>query len=87
MVRVRLYGSARALAREPAAGQELSVELEPGASVENLLQRLAPEPGRVPTGIASAILINGRNCAFREGLATALQDGDLVEVLPIVTGG
>jgi len=83
MVRVKLYGSARAL----AAQEELSLELAPGARLADLLRRIAPDPQRIPEGIASAILVNGRNCAFREGLNTPLADGDLVEVLPIVTGG
>jgi molybdopterin converting factor small subunit len=83
MVRVKLYGSARAL----AAQAELGLELPPGTTLAGLLRRIAPDPQRIPAGIASAILVNGRNCAFREGLNTALADGDLVEVLPIVTGG
>jgi molybdopterin converting factor small subunit len=83
VVRVKLYGSARAL----AAQEELAVELPAGLPLKELLRRIAPEGRQLPPGIASAILINGRNCAFREGLDTQVADGDLVEVLPIVTGG
>jgi molybdopterin converting factor small subunit len=83
MVRVKLYGSARAL----AGREELELELPAGSTLAELLRRIAPEPGRVPAGIASAILVNGRNCAFREGSETQIADGDLVEILPIVTGG
>jgi len=81
MVRVKLYGSARKL----AGREEAELEVAPGARLGDMLRQLA---GRdVPEGAASAILINGRNCAFRDGLATPVADGDLVEVLPIVSGG
>ena len=83
MVRVKLYGSARALADR----EEVALELPSVLPLQDLLQRIAPEGRQLPPGIASAILINGRNCAFRDGLATPVADGDLVEVLPIVSGG
>jgi molybdopterin converting factor small subunit len=83
MVRVKLYGSARAL----AGREELELELPAGLTLAELLRRIAPKPESIPAGIASAILINGRNCAFREGAETPIADGDLIEVLPIVTGG
>jgi molybdopterin converting factor small subunit len=83
MVRVKLYGSARVL----AVREELALELPSVLPLQELLQGIAPEGRPLPPGIASAILINGRNCAFREGLATPIADGDLIEVLPIVTGG
>ena len=81
MVRVKLYGSARKL----AGREEAELEVAQGARLADLLRQLTG--GDVPEGTASAILINGRNCAFREGLATPVADGDLVEVLPIVSGG
>jgi molybdopterin converting factor small subunit len=83
MVRVRLYGSASAL----AGREEVELEGAAGIRLAELLRRIARDPQKIPSGIASAILINGRNCAFREGPETAIADGDLVEVLPIVTGG
>ncbi len=83
MVRVKLYGNARRL----AGREELELELPAGSTVAELLRRIAGEPGRIPAGVASAILVNGRNCAFQQGTATPIADGDLVEILPIVTGG
>ena len=41
----------------------------------------------MPDGLISAILVNGRNCAFRKGLQTEIFDGDVVEMLPTITGG
>jgi molybdopterin converting factor small subunit len=83
MVRVRLYGSARQL----AGREELELAMPAASTVAELLRRIAADPERVPAALASAILINGRNCAFQQGTATAISDGDLVEILPIVTGG
>jgi molybdopterin converting factor small subunit len=83
MVQVRLYGAARALAEQ----ESVELELPEGATVAELLRRIAPRSWPAPKGIASAILVNGRNCAFREGADTRVADGDLVEILPVVTGG
>lgn len=83
MVRVRLYGATRALAER----ESLDLELPEGTTVAELLRRIAPRSGPAPERIASAILVNGRNCAFREGADTRVADGDLVEILPVVTGG
>jgi molybdopterin converting factor small subunit len=83
MVRVKLYGGARKL----AGREEAELEVEAGARLSDLLRRIAQQPAQIPAGVASAILINGRNCAFRQGLDTPVADGDLVEILPIVTGG
>jgi molybdopterin converting factor small subunit len=55
--------------------------------LEELIRQLLGGSGEIPSQLVSAILINGRNCAFREGLATEIKDGDTVELLPIVTGG
>jgi len=82
MVRVKLYGNARKL----AGREELELEVSSGARLSDVLQQVAG-PAGLPEGSSSAILINGRNCAFRQGPATPIVDGDLIEVLPIVTGG
>jgi len=82
MVRVKLYGNARKL----AGREELELEVAAGARLSDVLQQVAG-PAGLPEGSSSAILINGRNCAFRQGPATPIVDGDLIEVLPIVTGG
>ena len=83
MVHVKLYGSARKL----AGREEAELEVASGARLADLLRELTGKDASVPEGLASAILINGRNCAFREGLATPVADGDLIEILPIVSGG
>ncbi len=82
MVRVRLYGNAQKLAGK----EELRLDVSAGERLSDLLRQVAG-PAGLPEGSTSAILINGRNCAFRQGLATPIADGDLVEILPIVTGG
>ena len=61
MVLVNLYGKAREL-----AGRE-SVSLDcpsGGLTLSELLRRITPGAAPPPAGAASAILINGRNCAF-----------------------
>jgi molybdopterin converting factor small subunit len=82
MVRVKLYGNARKL----AGREELELEVSAGTRLSDVLQQVAG-PAGLPDGSSSAILINGRNCAFRQGPDTPIVDGDLVEILPIVTGG
>jgi molybdopterin converting factor small subunit len=84
MVQVKLYGSAQVLAGRPEIGLDCPPE---GLPLSELLHLIAARPARVPAGIASAILVNGRNCAFLQGMDTRVGDGDRVEILPIVTGG
>jgi molybdopterin converting factor small subunit len=84
MVQVKLYGSAQSL----AGRAELSLTYPPGGlSLAELLHQIAVDPARVQAGIASAVLVNGRNCAFLQGMDTRVGDEDRIEILPIVTGG
>jgi molybdopterin converting factor small subunit len=83
MVRVKLYGAAKNIAGQA----EVSLSVEAGTTLEAVLRRLSGDAGEVPPGVVSTILVNGRNCAFREGLNTLVADGDLIELLPILTGG
>lgn len=82
MVRVKAYGNARKL----VGAEERDIGVPEGTRLDELLRRLVGDAG-IPPHLVSAILVNGRNCAFREGLATTIADGDTVELLPIVTGG
>lgn len=83
MVQVKLYGSVRKLAGTP----ELNLSIREGMVLKDLIQQVVGDTGQSPTGLISAILVNGRNCAFRKGLETEIADGDLVEMLPILAGG
>jgi molybdopterin converting factor small subunit len=71
--------------------EEREVAVGEGTRLDELLRQVAGAAGGIPGDpsqqLVSAILINGRNCAFRSGMATEIADGDLVELLPIVTGG
>jgi len=83
MILVKLYGSAQKL----AGRNEVEIAAAKGSRLKDVLRQIAPDRIDIPSRLASAILINGRNCAFREGLETAVADGDLIEILPIVSGG
>jgi molybdopterin converting factor small subunit len=83
MVRVKLYGSVRKLAETP----ELNLTIREGMVLKDLIRQVVGDTAESQTRLISAILVNGRNCAFRKGLETEIADGDLVEMLPIVTGG
>jgi molybdopterin converting factor small subunit len=83
MVQVKLYGSARKL----AGTAEVNLTVREGMVLKDLIQRVVGDTAESPTRLVSAILVNGRNCAFRNGLDTEIADGDVVEMLPIVTGG
>ena len=90
MVHVRLYGPLRQLASQP----EVEVAVEQGATLGTVLQRvcgdgncLSSGRGSIICGKVSTVMLNGSNCAFRQGLDTPVQDGDVIELLPIVSGG
>ncbi len=83
MVYVKLYGPLRKLASQP----EVEVAMEQGATLETVLQRVCGDVSCLSSGKVSTIMLNGSNCVFRQGLHTPVQDGDLIELLPIVSGG
>ena len=83
MVRVKLYGNVSKL----AGTADVNLGIHEGMVLKDLVQKVVGHTGQSPTGLISAILVNGRNCAFQKGLDTEIIDGDLVEMLPIITGG
>ena len=83
MVHVKLYGSAKKL----AATLEVNLAIPEGMVLKDLIAQVVGDAGQLPAGLVSAILVNGRNCAFRKGLETEISDGDVVEMLPVITGG
>ena len=58
-----------------------------GMVLQDLIAQVAGSTGQLPAGMISAFLVNGRNCAFRKGLETEIADGEVVEMLPVITGG
>lgn len=93
LVRCTLLGQAK----EVAGADGAEVELAAGATVEDLLGRLAAiygpafartvrrEDGRLAYELA--ILVGNRNVSLTSGLATPLREGDVVTILPVIAGG
>ena len=79
MVKVRFYGQFR-----KTAGAD-SRELQNAAGLS--LRELLAGAGASSPNLVSNLLVNGRNCMFLQGLDTVIQDGDVVDVLPVVGGG
>ena len=78
--------------------REVEVELREGATVQDALDRMAALIGEaaVPALLVSKdgapqphlrIMVNGRDIGFLGGMATPLQTGDVVFVLPPAGGG
>jgi molybdopterin converting factor small subunit len=83
MIRVKLYGEACKL----AGTTEVNLPFGDGMLLQEVIRQVVGDTGQSTSGLVSAILVNGRNCAFRKGLETEIADGDLVELLPLITGG
>lgn len=81
MVKVRFYGQFR----EAAGVDSREVEEAAGLSLRELLARAGA--GAASPNLVSNLLVNGRNCMFLKGLDTLVNDGDVVDVLPVVGGG
>ncbi|KYH38200.1 MAG: hypothetical protein AYL28_004450 [Candidatus Bathyarchaeota archaeon B23] len=82
-VRVLIFGEAAS-----RLGRSLDLELDEDATVRSLMGLLAGRVGRplrVDDGLT--VLVNGRNIALLDGLETRLRDGDLVVLLPPLSGG
>ena len=93
-IRVRVFGDLI-----PILGHELTVELEKGANINDLIQKIS---GRVEgfrekiealskrrgiTDSALVILLNGRNIKLLDGIETLLKDDDVITFLPPAAGG
>ncbi len=83
MVTVKLYGQARRL----TGSAEVCVEVEGQTRLEDLLRQVLRGQDVTHSRYLQAILINGRNCIFLGGLDAPIQNGDTIEILPMVSGG
>jgi len=81
MVKVRFYGQFR----KAAGADSRELEAAAGLSLRELLARAGAGAGSA--NLVSNLLVNGRNCMFLQGLDTLVNDGDVVDVLPVVGGG
>lgn len=89
-VKVKFFASFR----EAFGVREADLELAPGATVGAVLDRLADTPARrseIFDGPAFrphiVVMINGEGLPPGSGLATALADGDVLAVFPMMGGG
>ena len=92
-VEVRAYAS---LKRLLGGGGKISVELEEGASIKDLVLKLGGKveaSGNLLLGglkLASAsliVMVNGRNVSSLDGVNTVLKEGDQVAFMPVAEGG
>lgn len=93
-IKVRAFGELI-----PILGYELTVELEEGASVSDLIRKISEKvegfrekidslsKRRGITDFALVILLNGRNINLLNGVETPLKDNDVVTFLPPAAGG
>jgi molybdopterin converting factor small subunit len=82
-VEVRLFAQLRDRLPQSPRGQS-TLELEEGASVANLLERL-----EVSNRVASMVLVNGEPIGKQaaERAARQLAPGDVVSIFPALAGG
>jgi MoaD family protein len=84
-VKVRFF----AYFRDLFEGNEKRIELEADTTAGRLLDILGDTPARRKE-LGSrhlVVMINGTSISSRDGLATALHDGDVVAVFPLMGGG
>ena len=82
-VEVRLFAQLRDRLPGSPRGRD-TLELEDGASVASLLERL-----EVPNRVASMVLVNGEQIGKRaeQRAARRLSSGDVVAIFPALAGG
>lgn len=93
-IRVRFFGDLI-----PILGRELTIELEEGANISDLIRKISErwkgfkEKIKILSesmGITDStlvILLNGRNIKFLNGFETILKEDDVVTFLPPASGG
>jgi len=69
-------------------GWSLDLELEEAATIRSLLKLLSDRAGKsIKMDDGVTVLVNGSNISLLKGLETELRDGDLVVLLPPLSGG
>ena len=87
MVKLRLYGRAGELAGRDEIDVDVDVEVDRPTTVRDLIGRISAGRSGISPKAVRSVLINGRNCIFMQGLDTPVQQDDLVEILPFISGG
>ena len=82
MVTIKFYGETREMTRNDV----VRLPTEAPLVLEDLLEKVIGRRTNASKEF-SVVLVNGRSCMFTGGLRTQIKDGDLVEILPLVTGG
>lgn len=85
MIKVRLYGNKIS----QSSGDSSPFLIDTGGREIKLRELISKLPGGeeyIKENIA-AILVNGRNCIFADGMDTKVGDDDVVDVLSPITGG
>jgi molybdopterin converting factor small subunit len=77
-VQVKLYATLRQYRPDAVQGQPVTVVLEVGATIADLLQKLG-----IPRDVTKQCFVNG----LQKGLDYMLRDGDSVGIFPPVAGG
>ena len=83
MVRLRLYGRAAELAGRDA----IDVAVDGPTTLRVLIDRISAGRSDISPQAVRSVLINGRNCIFMQGLDTPVDQDDVVEILPFISGG
>ncbi len=90
-VKVRLFGDVAVM-----VGNKHTVELDEGASVLSLTNRIQRESGHTRGGYLGefkvggpdlGIMINGKNITLLDGVDTKLCEEDELVIMPFVVGG
>jgi len=85
MIKVRLYGNKM----NQSSDDSSPFLIDTGEGKIKLRELIGKLPGgeeHIRNNIA-AILVNGRNCIFADGMNTEVGDDDVVDVLSPITGG
>jgi len=77
-IELRVFGDLRRYVEGMAIGESLSLRLDEGSTVKDILSRLG-----ISKGDAKIILVNGRAKKVDDGL----DDGDRLAIFPAIAGG
>jgi molybdopterin converting factor small subunit len=77
-VQVKVAGILRRKAVPPLKGRDMTLSLEPGATVADVIAKVG-----IPRSLIGSVTVNKKRSP--DGLALA--DGDIVAIIPAISGG